>query len=253
MHIRPMHRRMAARRPTPALSQPGCMRRVANVYFTRCSLHLRMTLQAKVRIAFDQQLPIHRPMRIVTDRATLPQRLMLEYKWPRLLAMTQRAVLVQPRHRQPSGRLENVASVRIVTLDAIHVALNDRMMLRHSKLRLRLQMALKARGRVRSRIHNKLPAPTASLDMFAPRPVARFTTRLPAELRVVHVHTCMRARGKYPSDVRVALGAGAISHVSCPRNFWRRNNRPSQSRTGYCEEHNQEQCAESRRHGRKSK
>jgi hypothetical protein len=75
------------------------MRSVADKNLTRRSLHLRVTLQAKIQIALHQQLSIHRPMRIVTHRAAFPQRFMLKNKWPRLLPMTLRAILIQSRHR----------------------------------------------------------------------------------------------------------------------------------------------------------
>jgi hypothetical protein len=48
MHIRPVHGRVAAGTPTPALSQSRRMRNVADIYFTRRSLDLCMTLQAKI-------------------------------------------------------------------------------------------------------------------------------------------------------------------------------------------------------------
>jgi len=62
--------------------------------------------------------------------------------------------------------------VWIVALNAIHLAFNHRMMLRHSKFGLRLQMALKTRARILARVHNKFSAPTARLDVLAAGPVA---------------------------------------------------------------------------------
>ena len=118
-------------------------------------------------------------MRVVTHRATLAQRFMLENKWPRLLSMTLRAGLVQSRHRQ-SGRqtawrgargLENVSPVRIVALNAIHVAFDHGMMLGHPKFRLCLQMTLKTRRRISSWIHNELSAPAPRFNMLAPGPM----------------------------------------------------------------------------------
>src|SRR6266478_5008679 len=143
--------------------------------------------------------------------------------------------------------------MRIVALNTIHPALYHRMMLRHSKFCLRLQMTLKTRCRIFAGIHNKFVSPAARFDMLAPRPVTRFATRLSAEPRIFDMHTRMRTRRKYACDVRMALRAGAIPHVSSSRNFRRRNYRPSQRRTGYCEEHNQEQRAESGPHRTKFK
>jgi hypothetical protein len=174
-----MHRRVTSGGPTSALSQTRRMWNVANKNLPRCSLDLGMALQAQIRITFDQELSIYRPMRVVTHRATFPQRLMLEYKWPRLLAMTLGAILVQPRHRQ-SGRqsgwrgtrsLEYVSAMRIVALNAIHMTFQHQMVLRHSKFRLRLQMALKTSGRIFSWIHNEFAPPAACFDMLAARPM----------------------------------------------------------------------------------
>jgi hypothetical protein len=176
MHIRAMHRCVASGAPTPALPQPGSVRDVADINFPWCPLHLRMAFQAKVRITLDQQLSIHRPMRIVTDCAPLPQRFVLKNKWPRLLAMTLRAILVRTRHRhsrlcRSRRRFENVAAVGIMALHAIHVSLYYWMMLRHAKFCFRLQVALKTRGRILSWIHNKFAAPAARFDMLAAGPM----------------------------------------------------------------------------------
>jgi hypothetical protein len=176
MHIRAMHRRVASGAPTPTLTQPGSVRHIADIDFARCSLHLRMAFQAEVRIALDQQLSVHRAMRIVTYRAPLPQRFVLKNKWPRLLAMTLRAILVRARHghsRLGGSRrgFENVGPVRIVALHAIHVSLYYWMMLGHSEFCFRLQVALKTRRRIPSRIHNKFAAPAAHFDMLAPGPM----------------------------------------------------------------------------------
>jgi hypothetical protein len=260
MHIRAMHRRVTSSRPTPALSHSRGMRNIADVNLTRRSLHLRMALQTKIRVALDQQLSIHRPVRVVTHRATLPQRFMLEDKWPRLLSMTLRAILVQPRHRQSgrqaarrtARRLEYVAPMRIVALNAIHMPFDHRMMLRHSKFSFRLQMTLKTRRRILSRVHNELPATAARFDMLAPRPMTRFATGFSVEPPIFHVHAPMWTRRKNSRDVRVTLRTRAIPHVPRSRNFRRRNYRPSQCRTGYCQEHNQEKRAESEPHSAKS-
>jgi hypothetical protein len=115
--------------------------------------------------------------------------------------------------------------MRIVALNAIHVPFYHRMMLRHSKFGLRLKMALKTRARILSRIDDELPSPSAHLDMFAPRPMAGFATRLSGELCVFDMHTRMRARRKYPRDIRMTLRTSVVPNISCTRNFRRRNYR----------------------------
>jgi len=148
------------------------MRRVADIDLTRLSLHLRMTFQAEIRVALNQQLAIHRTMRVVTDSAAFPQCLMFKNEWPRLFTMTLCAILVEPRHRQTAAWLENVAPVRIMALHAIHPPFDDRMMLRQIKFSMRLQMALKTGSRIFSRIDNESTAPPAGLNVFAAWPMA---------------------------------------------------------------------------------
>ena len=138
--------------------------------------------------------------------------------------------------------------MRIMALNAIHMTFHHRMMLRHSKFRLRLQMTLKTRRRIFARVHNELAAPASDFDMLAPRPMTGLATRLPLELCIIDMHTRMRACRKNSRDVRMTLRASTIPHVSCSRNIRGRNYRPRQRRTGYCEEHNQEKRAESGPH-----
>src|SRR5205823_3292779 len=152
--------------------------------------------QAKIRVALHQEFPVHRAMRVLTNLAAFAHSSVLDHEWPSLLAMTLRAVLIEAGNRQPSGGLEILTPMRFVALNAIHLPLDNWMMLRHSKFRLRLQMTLKTRARILSRINDELSPPSAGFHMLAPRPVARFTTGLPDELRVFDVHTSMRARRK---------------------------------------------------------
>src|SRR5947209_7813296 len=123
------------------------MRLESDKDLARGTLHLCMTFQAKIRITLDQQLPIHRTMWVVTDSAAFPQCLMFENKWPGLFTMTLSTTLVESCHRQTAARFENVAPVRIMTLDAIHPPFNDRMMLRQIEFSMGLQMALKTGSR----------------------------------------------------------------------------------------------------------
>jgi hypothetical protein len=248
-----MHRRVAARAPASSLSQSRCMRCVADINFARRPLDLRMAFQAKIQVALDQQFSVHRTVRVMTDRATLPQSLVLEYKWPCLFTMTLRAVFIEPRHRQTAGRsaagatcrFENVASVRIVALHAIHLSLDHRMMLRHSKFCLRLQMTLEAGSRIFSRVDDEFAASSTGFDMLAPRPVAGFAAGLPAELRIFDMHARVRAGRKNSGDIRMTLGAGLIADVSRSRNIRRCNYGSRERRTRDGHKQNEEQCADS--------
>ena len=154
--------------------------------------------------------------------------------------MTLRAVLVQPRHGKAARRLENVAAVRVVALNAIHLTFHDRVMLRQTKFGLSLQMALETGARILAGIHNEFATAAPGFDMLASRAMARFATRLAVVFRVLDMHARVGAGGKDSGDIRVALRARVIANVCCSGNVRRRNNRPSQSRTGNCEEHNEE-------------
>ena len=173
MHVRPVHRRMAPRAPASPLPQQKRVRHQANVNFAAGPmLHLRMASEAKIRIALDQQLPVHRAVRVVTNRAAFPQRLMLEDEWPGLFAMAFRAILVEPRHRQAACGLYNVGTMGIMALHAIHAAFNDRMMLGKVEFGVGLEMTLEAGRWVFSRVDDELAAAAASLEVFAPGSMA---------------------------------------------------------------------------------
>src|SRR5262245_20556694 len=99
-------------------------------------LGLSMAFETEIGVAFDQQFAVHRTVRAVTHRASFPQCLMLENKRTGLLAVTLGAILVEPRHCQSAGGLENVAAVRIVALHAVHAAFRHRMMLGQAEFRM---------------------------------------------------------------------------------------------------------------------
>jgi len=179
-------------------------------------------------------------MWVVTHGAPFSEGFVFENKWPRLLPMALRAVLIQPRHRQPARWFENVAAVRVVALDAVHVTFNHWMMLRHAEFRFRLQMALKTRSWVFSRVHDELTPSATRLDVLASGAVAGFAACLAAESGVVDVDTSVGTGGKNSGNVRMTIGAGAISDISCAWNIRRRNHRSSESRAGYCEKQNEE-------------
>ena len=173
MHIRPVHRRMAPRAPASSLAKQQRVIAEANVNLpTTAVLHLRMASETQIGIALDQQLPVHRAVRVVTNRAAFPQRLMLEDEWPGLFAMAFRAILVEPRHRQAACGLYNVGTMGIMALHAIHAALQDRMMLWKVEFGEGLEMTLEAGGWFFSRVDDELAAAAASLEVFAPGSMA---------------------------------------------------------------------------------
>jgi hypothetical protein len=109
----------------------------------------------------------------VANGAALAQCRVFENKRPRLLAMTLSARFVQARHRQSSCGLHDVQAVRIVAPHAIHLSFKNGMMLRKVKLGIDVQVALKTRLRILSRINDEfLPSQATDRYMLASWPVA---------------------------------------------------------------------------------
>ncbi len=80
--------------------------------------------------------------------------------------MTLRATFVVLCHGQPAGRLENIAAVRVVALNATHAAFNDGMMLRQIEFGVDIEMTLKTRRRIVVRIDDEIRA-AAGFNVFA--------------------------------------------------------------------------------------
>ena len=176
--IRPMHGAVAARAPAPTQREKIPVRFLPNVNFSSGALDLRVTLQAKVVVALDQHLRIHRTMGLMARRTAVTQRLVLEGMRPGLLAVALRAPLIQSRHSQSASGFHNVKPVRIVALRAIHVPLGHRMMLRQIELRVRLQMTCETRRGITAGIDDELAPSAPHGRVPAARTVARFATRV---------------------------------------------------------------------------
>jgi hypothetical protein len=129
--------------------------------------------------------------------------------------MALRATLVQAGHGQPGMGFHDFVSVRVVTLDTIHSALDDRMMPRQVKIRVNIEMALKADRRVLARINDELSASAAAFDMFAARPVTRLTAIQSGEFQFVFIKFAVFAERKRPADIRVTFDTGGIADEMC--------------------------------------
>lgn len=168
----------------------------------------------------------------MTHRAALAKRFMLEDERACLFAMTLSTGLVLSRHEQTGRRFKNVHAMRIVALHAVHPAFEHRVMLGQAEFCVGLQMALKAGRRVFSRIDNKFPATTASGNMFAARSMAGFASGITVQLRAIEVHARMRARGKSPGNICMAIVTGVIPNVNSAGHFGQRGNRSLKTRAG---------------------
>src|SRR5262245_49516892 len=95
------------------------------------------------------------------------------------------AGFIQAGHGQTGSRFHDVQSMRIVALNAVHLALGDWMMLGKTELNANFRVAPKTGLGVLARIDDKLLAPgAANGDMFARRAMTRLATALPWHLRV---------------------------------------------------------------------
>lgn len=208
--IRTMDRVVAACCPaSPSAHQSGVIH-FANDDLPRAQLNLGMAFQAEVIVALDEQLGVDRAVGMMASQAAFTQRFVFVDKGPGLFPVALPARLVQPGHGQPSGRLEDVPPVRIVALDAVHVLLDDRMMMGQLELGVRIQVALKARGGIFTRIHDELAAAAAGRHVPAARAVARFAAGHTRPFRIVFIKPAVRAARKTSGNVRVAIYAGGV-------------------------------------------
>lgn len=139
---------------------------------------------------------------------------MLEHKWPCLLAMTLRATLVQARHGQTAGRLENVHAMRVMALNTIHMPLNNGMTLRQSELAAHLEMALEARRRILAGIHNKPARSPAHFDVFASRSMTGFAAGFASDFRGAKSNSRMRTGWKWTRVIGMTVKAGFVTNVT---------------------------------------
>jgi hypothetical protein len=149
------------------------------------ALHLDVALEAKIIIALDKELAIDGTVRIVAGGAAVAQSFVFENEGTALLAVALGATLVQAGHGESAGRLHDVVPVRVVTLDAVHHAFDDGMMLRKFELGVDVQVALKARGWILAGIDDETCATAANTHMLARRAVARFATCHGRELDII--------------------------------------------------------------------
>jgi hypothetical protein len=172
---------MATGGPTRATLDEGSVVTATDHKLSGGRLLLIVALQTERLIPGLQHLFIHRPVRIVTRRAVVSQRLMLEDIGPALRLVTVEAGVVRGRH---TGAAPNhrVTLVRIMTVRTSHFA--HRMRMGESKLTLLVRVTLETRARIFRGVNNVVRA-AASLGVkatwtmagFAPDVFARFTGR----------------------------------------------------------------------------
>jgi hypothetical protein len=145
---------MAAGGPTRALLQKVRVVDVSNENVSGYLLLLEMAFQTKRRVALVQQALVHRSVRRMTDRTTLPQRLVLIDKWAALLCVTFEAGFVFAQERKTAGfeflldvcrgALGCDPFVRLMTIGAAHLAFEHRMMMRQCERGANFEVTLEA-------------------------------------------------------------------------------------------------------------
>jgi hypothetical protein len=149
---------------------------------------------------------------------------MLEHDRTRLFPMTLRAAFIQAGHGQSARRFEDVAAVGIVALDAIHPAFQDWMMMGQLKFALDCQVALQAGSRILARVDDEFVS-AACFDVFAARPVTRFTSGSVFPL-ARRMNAGMGAGRKALDDRGMAIHASFVADFMRPRNYQRDINCP---------------------------
>jgi len=229
-----MHGGVASGAPTGALAQQRGVGDVADVDFSgSLMLHLRVAFETKIGVRFDQELAIDRAVRIVAGGAAFTKGFVFENEWSGLLAMTCAATFISPGHGQASaGGLEDVGPVRVMALEAVHSALNDRMMLRKIEFSLSLQMTLKTNRRLFAGVHDEFAAPAAGFDVLAAGAVAGLASGLANEFGVLEMDARVGAGGEHAGDVGMALVTGFVADVACARNLGRSQDGAFEAGTG---------------------
>ena len=149
---------------------------------------------------------------------------MFEYNRPGLFPMALGAAFVPPRHCQPARRFENVAPMRVMTLNAVHVAFENGVMLRQTEFSVRLHMTLKARRGVLAGVHDEFAASSARRHMQAAGTVAGFAAALSRHGSAFDMDASVRT-GREQSDVfGVAIQAGFVAHIMRAGDFRRGKN-----------------------------
>jgi len=179
---------------------------------------LGMTFQAKVGVSLDQQFGIDRTMWLVADGAAFSHRSVFEYHRTALLGMTTSTCLVHPGHRQSTGGFQDVTAMRIMTFNAIHLLLRDRVMLREPELRLGGSMTLKTGCRILAGVEYEFASAPAARRVQAARPVTGLAPGLAQTTGVCEVNPSMGARRELPDDIGVAFKTALIAHKRSSRN-----------------------------------
>jgi hypothetical protein len=169
------------------------------------TLHGRMlevTSQAEVGVTSDEHLLIHRPVRVVADRAAFEHGIVLEEEGALLRGMALRARLVLVLEVCPCV-YDDMASMRIMAVTARYVTVEDLMRMREMELAAFVEMALEA-GLGRPVWIDDRASGAAGVDVGRAGTVARLATGVP-DRGVSQSQASVGSRGEMIGDICVAF------------------------------------------------
>jgi hypothetical protein len=134
-------------------------------------IHLRVAAQAEVIVARYQHFRMQGPVHLMAGRAAFTHGLVFKHKRPALFFVAFKTRLVDPFQTR-RGPGFDVRTVRAVAGGAVHLAFQDRMVVRQAEFHFFVGMALKARGHVFFGVENIFRA-APLFDVEAGRPVAQ--------------------------------------------------------------------------------
>ena len=108
----------------------------------------------------------------------------------------------------------------IMALHAIHLVLQDRVMLRQVKFGLRGAVTLETGGRVFAGVDDELAAPAAAGDVETAGPVTRFTPGLPGTFGARQMNPSVGTGREDSRNVGMAFGARAVPDEGCAGHIW---------------------------------
>lgn len=179
------------------------------------AVHLDVALETEIVVALGEELPVDGAVGVMAGGAAFAHGFVFVDEGTGLLAMTFGALLIDAGHGEAAGRFHDFVAVRIVALDTIHAAFDDRMMLRKVEQRVDVKMALETGGRVFTGIDDEFLSATAELHVFAGGTVAGFAAGDVGEFDVVLVKLAVSAGGEEAGDVGVTFDAGGVADVMC--------------------------------------
>jgi len=179
------------------------------------ALDLSVATEAEVIIALDEQFGADGAVRLVASDAAFPHGFVFEHFEGALFAVALDTGFILSGHGEAAGRFHDIAAVRIVTLNAVHLAFHDGVPVGEVKLAVHFEVALEAALRVPAGVENELTF-GGGLGMFAAGAVARFAPGHARGGAGVDVPAGVGTFGEDSDEISVAIFAGVVTDVIGP-------------------------------------